>query len=288
MSNKVYEIITEQILAELEKGQIPWNKPWKGGLAGTPISLSTGKPYRGVNVFLLKLRGYNSPYWLTFKQARKLGGSVLKDEKATIVCYWKRIKVKDKADPDKDKIIPMLRYFRVFNLEQCENVTSPHVVKEDKDEKAPEFKPIERCEKVVVDMPKRPNVSHGGDTACYSPSSDSINMPHKENFDSPEFYYTVLFHELAHSTGHETRLDRKNYANSGFGSENYGKEELVAEMTAAFVSGHCHIDNTRENSAAYVQGWLKSLKNDVKMVVMAAAQAQKAADYILNVTWDTE
>ena len=272
----VYEIITEQIIEKLNKGEIPWHKPWVG--ADAPKNLVSKKEYRGINPFLLGCQRYSSPYWLSYKQCQNLGGHVRKGEKSTIVVFWKQVKIKDK-DTDDDKTIPMLRYYRVFNADQCE-LPAGKVPMSDVN---PDFQPIAACEKVTTDMQNKPTIEHRESRAYYRPSTDSVNMPKKETFVNEEFYYSVLFHELGHSTGHKSRLDRKEFSEGQFGSETYSKEELVAEMTAAFLCGYCQIENkTIDNSAAYIKSWLGKLKNDSKLVVLAAAAAQKAADYILN------
>jgi len=277
MSNKVYEIITEKIISELDKGNIPWHRPWTG--TGYPKNLISKKEYRGINVFLLSCQGYASPYWISYKQAQELGGNVKKGEKSTMVVFWKQIKIKDKED-NTDKTIPLLRYYRVFNTEQCEGIENKVPVLNINHN----FQSIPACEKTVQDMQKRPDIQHKDQRAYYNPSNDFVNMPKQESFDKEEFYYSVLFHELGHSTGHKERLDRKKFAEGCFGSETYSKEELCAEMTAAFLCGSHGIEQqTIGNSAAYIKSWLRKLKDDVKLVVLAAAQAQKASDYILNI-----
>ena len=274
----VYEIITEQIIEKLEKGEIPWNRPWVG--SEYPKNLVSKKEYRGINPFLLMSGRYTSPYWVSYKQAQDMGGNVKKGEKSTMVVFWKQIKVKDRKDNEAiEKIIPMLRYYRVFNVEQCEGIEG----KVPALNVNPDFQPIAACEKTVNDMQNKPTIEHRESRAYYRPSTDTVNMPQRESFVNEEFYYSVMFHELGHSTGHKDRLDRKDCNEGQFGSETYSKEELVAEMTAAFICGHCQIENkTIDNSAAYIQSWLGKLKNDSKLVVLAAAAAQKAADYILN------
>jgi antirestriction protein ArdC len=273
----VYEIITDQVIEKLKQGEIPWHQPWTG--SGYPTNLVSKKPYQGINVFLLLARGYANPYWVTFKQAQQLGGSVKKGEKSAMVVFWKQVKVKDKAESElTEKTIPFLRYYRVFNVEQCEGLKTPDV------EVNPDFQPISECEKTVNGMPNKPTIQHQEQRAYYSPKDDCVNMPKPESFNNEEFYYSVLFHELGHSTGHESRCARKAFHEwAPFGSESYSKEELVAEMTAAFLCGHCQIEQqTIDNSVAYIKSWLGKLQDDPKMVVLAASQAQKAANYILN------
>jgi antirestriction protein ArdC len=176
----------------------------------------------------------------------------------------------------------MLRYYSVFNVEQCDGIEYPKP-----DVPTFEFTPIERAEQIVAGMPNKPEITSGGDSAYYRPSLDQVNMPPKERFERPEYFYDTLFHELTHATGHESRLNRKGVADkdehSQFGSDPYAREELVAEMGASFLCGHAGIvERTIDNSAAYIGHWLEQLKQDPRLVIVAAGQAQKAADYILG------
>jgi antirestriction protein ArdC len=273
----VYEIITKQIIEKLESGTIPWQRPWIGGPAKNLIS---NKPYQGINTILLACSGFSSPYWLTFKQAQAKGGHVKKGEKGTIICFWKTYKKSAPTDddPDNEESRYVLRYYRVFNVDQCEGVEAPSLKQHD-------FNPIEQCEKVVNEMPNKPAVKHESSRAFYAPMTDHVNMPKPESFENSEAYYSVLFHELSHSTGHKSRTDRHNLEKTDhmFGSKDYSKEELVAEMGAAFLCGHTGIENkTIDNSAAYIQSWVKKFKDKPKMVIQAAGKAQKSTDYILN------
>ncbi|KJS02661.1 MAG: hypothetical protein VR65_04825 [Desulfobulbaceae bacterium BRH_c16a] len=272
----VYEIITEQILEIMSQGVIPWKKPWNARSAHR--NLITGKQYRGINVFLLSCSGFSSPWWLSFKQAKEKGGMVRKREKGKQIVFWKPFLTQD-TETGKDKKVFMLRYYTVFNLDQIEGVEAPQ------EPETVELEPIAEAEKIVSEMQNRPIIEEaGGNKACYYPGKDSVQMPYFQDFDEAEKFYCVLFHELGHSTGHVSRLARKEVqACSRFGSEDYSKEELVAEMTAAFLCGESGIlPATVENSAAYLQSWSAKLKEDKKMVINAAAAAQRAADYILN------
>lgn len=272
-----YDIITDRILSKLADGIVPWHKPWEQGI---PRNLVSKKPYRGVNVFLTASAGFASPYWLSFNQCKEKGGSVKAGSKGTAVVFWKRLAVPDRDNEDETAIIPFLRYYTVFNLEQTTGITVPD------EPLKPSFEPMAQCEQVVQDMPLRPAIAHGEARAYYRPRTDSINMPSRQAFDGPEEYYSTLFHELTHSTGHADRLNRhkEQGADCQFGSPDYSREELVAEMGAAFLCGVCQIENkTIDNSAAYVASWLKVLKGDPKLVIIAAAQAQRAADYIQNI-----
>ncbi|RNC64796.1 MAG: DUF1738 domain-containing protein [Desulfuromonadales bacterium] len=280
---KVYDVINSRIMELLEQGTVPWRKPWNAE-SNMPKNLISKKDYRGVNVFLLSCMPYSSTYWLTFKQVQDRGGYVRKGEKSTPVVFWKWIDKKD-ADIQDDEItgtkgkVPLLRYYSVFNLEQVEGIKAP-----EPKEVIKEFNPIQKADELIADMPLRPEIRHGGNRAYYSPSNDYIQLPHQHTFQSPEEYYSTAFHELAHATGHSSRVGRKSILEpSYFGSHEYSKEELVAEMGAAFLCGHSGIENrTIENSAAYINGWLRKLKEDKTLLIHAAAQAQKASDYILN------
>jgi antirestriction protein ArdC len=242
-----------------------------------PHNLVSKKGYRGINVFLLAFAPYDSPYWLTFNQCRKLGGKVKKGEKSRLVVFWKiydkEVEVNGENELQKRYI---LRYYNVFNTEQCEDLDLSKVENE---VDQIEFNPIEACEEIVANMQNCPTIKTGSN-ASYNRASDEVTMPKKESFESEEEYYSTLFHELAHSTQHLGRLDRdKNKEDHA-----YSKEELVAEMTSAMLCGVAGIENkTIDNSAAYVRNWSKKFKDNEKMVVEAAQKAQKAADYILNV-----
>jgi antirestriction protein ArdC len=194
--------------------------------------------------------------------------------------FWKWI---DRTDPEDKQKVPLLRYYNVWNVEQTEGITYPELVTDTNF-----FAPIEAAEKIVAAMPSKPPIEHIGNRAFYNPRSDSVTLPKLTSFESAEEYYSCLYHELSHSTMHESRLDRKaTIQMHRFGDEGYSKEELVAEMGASFLCGHAGIENTTiENSASYIQGWLRALKNDKTLLVHAAAQAQKAADYILNRKFD--
>jgi antirestriction protein ArdC len=282
--SQVYEIITQRIIEKLEQGVCPRRMPWT---SEQPKNLVSGKSYRGINILLLGSQGYMSPWWLTFKQAKSLGGFVKKGEKSTPVVFWKTYNSMEQNDEGKleEKGRFVLRYYSCFNLEQ---VTLPPEEVPQADPTTKSFDPIPKAESVVKGMPYAPAITHNGQRACYSPLLDQVNMPRAESFDEPVNYYSTLFHELTHSTGHESRLNRDTLVDKvRFGSHSYSKEELIAEMGAAFLNGHCGLeDSTLENSAAYINGWLGRLKNDPKLVVQAAGKAQRAADFILDVTWE--
>jgi antirestriction protein ArdC len=285
MKSDVYQVVTDRIIGLLEQGVVPWQKPWSGGDM-LPRNLISKRDYRGVNVFLLQAMSYQSPFWLTFNQAKELGGYIRKGEHACPVVFWKWLEVAAPEQPTGKKSVPFLRYYSAFNVSQCDGIPQDKVPVLDSDKR--EHSPIEEAERIVANMPKKPEIQHGGGRACYSPRLDRVEMPQPETFRTGQDYYSVLFHELTHSTGHESRLNRKGVGGidgewSAFGSTPYAREELVAEMGAAFLSGQAGIvERTIENSAAYVRSWLQKLKDNNRLVVQAAAQAQKAADFILG------
>lgn len=279
MKNDVYQVITDRIIRLLEAGTVPWHQPWKGG-DQAPRNFISRKAYRGINLFLLHAARYSSPYWLTFRQVQGLGARVKKGEHSFPVVFWKIFE--DERD-EQTKRIPMLRFYSVFNIAQCEAISVPEPIQFD-------FKvqPIEKCVEVVERMPSRPAITHGRAGAFYHPIRDEICLPEMDQFESAEAYYSTLFHELTHSTGHQSRLNRPGVSQAnGFGSDLYSREELIAEMGAAFLCGHCGISKrTVDQSASYIGNWLARLKDDRKLVVQAGAQAQKASDLILAVTHD--
>ena len=273
----VYEIITEKIIKQLESGVAPWRKPWT---CQTPANLITQKEYRGLNVFTLASQGYPSRFWLSFNQTSKLGGRIRKGEKSSPVIFWNIGDERQTTTQDgvKETSRPLLlRYYSVFNLSQAEGIDIPASLLQE----TRTNDPIETCEQLVTNMPNPPAFEQS-DKAWYSPSKDLVGMPARGLFHSSEEYYATEFHELAHSTGHLKRLHRENFDSPvSFGSESYSKEELIAEMTAAMLCGIAGIEqNTLENSAAHLNTWIARLKSDSRLLVSAASQAQKAADFI--------
>lgn len=272
-----YEKITDALVAALEEGKIPWHKPWSGGVA--PYNAFSKHVYKGINPIILGLSPYNDPRWATFNQIAQHGGN-LKGQHATAVVAWN---FPEKIDPKTGlkKVVPFLKYIGVFNVEQATGLNLPALNSEKKT-----HTPIESAEAIVKGYSDRPRITYGGNSAFYAPREDKIGMPQKEDFDSPEHYYSTLFHEMAHSTGHENRLNRSEVVGSiRFGNEDYSKEELVAEFCACYLSNYAGIANsdTDKNTKAYLQNWIGKLKEDVKLAVFAATRAQKASDYILGV-----
>lgn len=279
----VYTLATSKIIEHLEQGAVPWRKPWTD--AGLPQNLITRKTYRGINLWLLNACGYSRNLFLTFKQLKELGGSVKKGEKAHTVLFWKWIEKKDndapKSEPTNERQgkIPLLRYYLVFNIDQCIGIPQSCIPTISKPNE-----PLVECEKILDGMPSIPVIEHKEQDAYYHPGKDIINMPRMDTFVSSENYYITLFHELVHSTGHTKRLNRKEVMeNHKFGSQSYSQEELVAEIGASFLASLTGIvlDDFADN-AAYIKGWLEVLKNDKRFIVFASAVAQRSVEYILG------
>lgn len=269
---KVEQIVTEKIIKALKQGNAPWKKPWKGTY---PMNLITKREYRGINVLMLWLDDYKQPYYLTYRQAIKLKGNVKRGEKGALVVYWNIIETKEKTKDGKKKTIPILRYYTVFNVEQCEGLEVPKLNNHSKND---------RYERVLDLYKDSPEVQDKSNRASYNLTTDTVHMPNINMFESPQAYYSILFHELVHSTGHEKRLNRFiNKDQTQFASESYSKEELVAELGAAFLCARYKIDNSQfENSVAYLRSWIGRLEGDNRLIISAAGKAQKANDYILE------
>jgi len=288
----IYQQVTDAVIESLENGNIIWRQSWNS--LGLPKNITTNKQYRGWNVFWLnfhtQIKGYQTPFYLTFNQAKALEGSIRKGEKGTRITYWATVEdksalinVKDSSTGDfiekhPEKLIPT--HHTVFNLDQTEGIEFPAVEALFRNDAEKIF----ACDQLIESMPHRPTIRHQGDKAYYEMQRDQVTMPDIKLFQSSEAYYCTLFHELAHSTGHSSRLNRKELLEyDSFGGENYSKEELTAELTAVFLSAVTGIrEETMTNSTAYIKGWLKALKNDKKLVLSAASQAQKAADFMLG------
>jgi antirestriction protein ArdC len=273
MAKNIYEMVTDKIIEKLESGVIPWRKPWVNGGA---VNWKSQKAYRGINTMLLEEGEY-----ATFKQITEAGGKVKKGAKSEIVVFWKWI---EKEEEGKIEKIPFLRYYNVFNIAtQVDGLESKRVA-------ASNFNhdPIEVCENIIKGFINKPTFSYQSKGAWYKPSQDHINIPPMKDFPNIEEFYATTFHEMIHSTGHTSRLNREGVTTQvAFGSEVYSKEELVAEIGAAMLSGVAQIDmSTFENSASYIQSWLKVLKGDKTLLVKAGAQSQRAVDYILGTKFE--
>lgn len=273
----IHEKVTNQIVSDMEQGKLVWEKPWTGGALKLPSNPSTGKTYQGINTLVLwsqgQLKGYKSSQWLTFKQALELNCCVRKGEKATSVVFYKTLTVED-HDTSEEKQIPMLRQYSVFNLEQLDG--SEEMIAAELS--APTKKTfIESCSLADQAMSIAKVQYKEIDSAFYHPSSDTITLPLKESFKSQVDFYGTALHELTHWTGHTDRLDRlKKYSES---RHFRAFEELVAELGAAFLCAEFNLEYTTQH-AAYIQAWLKALKDDKTMIFKAAAQAQKAINMI--------
>lgn len=289
----LYETVTNKMIELLEKGVSPWRCSWSQ--YGLARNYATGHIYTGINAFLMNLTPHPIPYFMSFKQVKAQGGKIKKGASSEMVFFYTTY-YKDEngqsISPDQYSVlceaggepqrIAFLKYYRVFNIEDVEGIEIdiPQV-------ELKEHEKIERCEAIVNNMPNAPEfIFEDANKAYYNPIRDVINMPDMAQFETAEEYYSTLFHEMTHATGHETRLNRKGIAEINiFDTKQYSKEELIAEMGASFLSAHTGINtaDVTENSAAYLEGWLKVLKSDKKLIFKAAAKAQKAADYILNV-----
>ncbi len=270
---EIYQSVTARILDCLDKGVVPWKKPWA---VQAPRNLSSGHVYRGINPILLSCNAFSSPYWMTYKQAKALGGHVKSGERGTPIVFWKVVERENAKDEEDDRYF-LLQRFYVFNTEQTEGIYVPKV-------EARTFDPIAECEAVVASYKDPPSIVHVGSQACYMPALDRIWMPKAEQFTKPAEYYSTLFHELAHSTGAENRLARKGVTDrNAFASHTYSFEELVAECASAFLAAQAGISSqVIDNSAAYIQSWASKLRSEPKWMVNAASQAAKAADLILG------
>lgn len=285
----IYQEVTDKIIDSLDRGVAPWRSPIVHGGDGFPKSLSTGKVYRGINTFLLAMvswaEGFGSDYWMTFNQAKDRGGQVRKGEKGALVVFWKQY-TKEDPETKKEITLPVLRHYTVFNADQVDGVEVP---KTEQVEKL-EHQPVEAAEAITAGYQDPPQLILQGLLPSYRPKSDTVAMPLTSSITSAESYYATLFHELAHSTGHEKRLSRGlSEKLAPFGSPDYSKEELVAEFGSAFLCAAAGISPpTIELAAAYIDGWRKKLKDDKRLVVQAAGQGQRAADHILGVRFEEE
>jgi antirestriction protein ArdC len=282
-----YQRITDYVIDQLEKGEIVWQKNWNS--LGLPKNIVTNHYYKGWNIFFLNFvtayHGYKTPYFITYKQALDKGGTICRGQKGFQVVWWATIEdkshpIKNENGEEKYSSFRVPKIHTVFNIDQTYGIAFP---KAEKLFRSHTLK-INECEKIISNMCNVPLIKHDGDNAFYNRDSDFIMLPNIETFHSDEAYYKTLFHELAHSTGHKNRLNRKELIEyDGFGKENYSKEELTAELTAAYLCAVCGIEQeTITNSVAYLQGWMKALKNDKRLILKAASQAQAATDYILN------
>ena len=281
----VYEIFTNRIIMALENGVTPWKQSWNAA-HGAPRNYRSKHAYQGVNALLLGMLEYEQPYFLTYNQAKELGGQVRRGEKGMPVVFFTVTKKGDGTGKEQKKAF--LKYSTVFNVAQIEGV----------EWKFPELTsrahtPQEAAEQVLAGYVGGPRIVHHGSEPKYRTSTDTVTMPEAGDFHTAEDYYLTLFHELTHSTGHARRLDRPTLTEvAAFGSETYAKEELVAELGASFLSNAAGLDLTltEPSSASYLANWLQALRNDKHLIVSAASQGQKAANHILGIvpSYETE
>lgn len=285
MKTDIYKRVTDKIIVDLEQGQLTWLKPWSAGnTAGKIIKplRHNGVPYSGINILMLWgasiEAGFLSPYWMTFKQAKELGAHVKKGERGNLVIYTNTITKTEERDDgsEEERKIPFMKGYSVFNVEQIDGLPEHYYTKP----------------KAIIDPARRiqhaeefftstgADIRHGGNSAHYSGGSDHVQMPYFETFRSPEAYYATLAHELTHWTKHPKRLDRE-FGRKRWGDEGYAREELVAELGAAFLCADLELaPELRADHAAYIQSWLKVLQNDKRAIFSAAAHAQRAADFL--------
>lgn len=279
----VHQEVTDTIIKALEEGTAPWVKPWNGS-AGFPVNASTGRAYNGVNVFLLWLKeaamGYGVSRWLTFKQAKKEGGSVKRGEKGTGIVFFNWREFEDKKTGEK-KRIPFLRFYTVFNVAQCEGLNDKAMGKKAEAEALPESARIEHAETFFAAIHASTGITpkRGGARACYSPSLDTINLPEFASFKDAAAAYATEAHEFGHATGHKSRLDRD--LSGGFGSEAYAAEELVAEMTSAFICAQLGLEGMLQHPE-YIGNWIKVLKGNKRAIFTAASLAKKAHAFLAD------
>jgi antirestriction protein ArdC len=286
MKEDIYDRITNRIISSLEAGTRPWLKPWNAEHAAGRITRPlrhNGQPYSGINVFMLWMEaeaaGYTAPIWMTFRQARELGGHVRKGEKGALVVYANAITKTEELDDgtEEERKIPYMKGYTVFNVEQIDELPAHYYAKAAQ----PSLDPAERIAPVEAFLAETgAAVSHGGNQAFYMPSQDRIQMPPFEFFRDPESYYATLLHETVHWTKHPKRLDRE-FGRKRWGDEGYAMEELVAEIGAAFLSADLGITpDIREDHASYIASWLKVLKNDKRAIFTASGHAQRAASFL--------
>lgn len=285
MKQDVYQRVTDKIVADLEKGELTWVKPWSGGNMGGKVVRPlrhNGVPYSGINVLMLwgaaVEAGFASPFWMTFRQAQELGAHVRKGEKGSLVVYANTITRTEEGEngTEEERTIPIMKGYTVFNVEQIEGLPAYFHAKAEA-----VIDPAQRnAQAEAFFAATGATVRHGGNSAHYSGGTDHVQMPVFESFRSPEAYYATLAHELTHWTKHEKRLAR-DFGRKRWGDEGYAKEELVAELGAAFLCADLGLTpEPGMDHAAYIQSWLKVLKDDKRAIFAAASHAQKAADYL--------
>ena len=286
MKTDLYQRVTDKIVADLETGVRPWMKPWNADHAAGRITKPlrhNGQPYQGINIIMLwsaaVTKDFTAPIWMTFRQAKDLGGHVKKGEKGELVVYadrFRKTEVDEATGDEQEREIPFLKSYTAFNVEQIEGLPEQYYALAE-----PQADPVERIEQAETFFAATgADIRHGGNRAFYRPADDLVQMPPFETFRDAESYYATLAHECVHWTKHETRLDR-DLGRTRWGDEGYAREELVAELGSAFLAVDLGLDlEPRDDHAAYVASWLKVLKDDKRAIFQAAAHAQRAADFL--------
>ena len=271
MSNAIYQAVTDSIIEQLEKGAIPWVKPWRAD-SSADKNFITQKAYSGINTLILGMAGYSNPSWASYKQWQDKGVQVKKGEKATQIVFFKPIaktNTNESTGENETSNYAVLRAYSVFNAEQTDIEIMPAI------EPAEPFNPIPAIESKIKETGAV--IKHGGNSAFYQPANDFIQLPNASAFDSEAHYYAIAFHELAHWSGAKHRLDRN--LSGKYGNPAYAFEELVAEISAAYLCADFKIKGDLRH-AGYIESWLKACRDDNKAIFRAAALAQKAADFI--------
>ncbi len=262
------DILLDKILEKLEQGVVPWKPTWKFRV---PMNYISRKPYSGINMLLLSLCEYPQPYFLTYRQIQNMHGYIKAGEKGHLVSFICDLVPEDTEQAEPDKTKKCRRYYRVWNITQTTLSVPEPVTTSDADHSA----------ELINHMPDPPLIVHKGYQPCYSRKKDTIYLPLKQHFESPEAYYATLFHELVHATGHQKRLHRKTLTSALFADDKYGQEELIAEIGSFMLCSKAEISTlTADNSVSYIQSWLKILKDDKSLLFSAAKLAQDAFNYI--------
>ena len=276
----IYQKITDLIIEQLETGAIPWENPVINNCR--PQNLITGHIYKGVNPLILARS--KTPFFMTFKQAKQIKATIKKGAKSKPVVFWSvgTYKKENEAGELEEKRSFILKYYNVFNISDIENIPAKYLDKTHLD-KINNIE-IKTAENIIANYPNPPEIEHCMGTPSYSPIEDKIRIPQKGYFINSNAYYSTFYHEIAHSSGHKKRLNRFNEQGSSllFGDKEYAKEELTAELTASFLMAETGENINIKNKSAYIQSWLKILKNDNRLLIASSAKAEKAVNYVLN------
>jgi len=269
----IFQMVTAKIIGLMESGVIPWRQPWSGTV---PTNLASMMPYRGINFLLLGCLGYESNFWLTYKQSNRLGGGIKAGEKSPAFVVYSDTLTRKKLLSDGSEEVEVkrfLKYTPIFNFVQCRGIQTPEI------EENRSVEPLETCTTLMDNLKEHPRIEIGH-MAAYLPTEDKIVMPGIHHFHDAEGYHASLFHELTHWTGAPQRLNRP-ITSYNTNRKAYAREELIAEMGAAFLCARCHIDTaTIENQAAYIDLWLKALRDDRRLVPEAAKFARLAVEFL--------